>query len=134
MFFRNFKKALTDLILSRHAIHIMNTLYPTATADDLERSDNVCIICREEMSVNCKKLPCNHIFHTNCLTTWFQRQQTCPTCRLDVLTSLDTNNGRNQVPNVFDELSKCFLVLIYDTTYLNFIIRRRCSRSYSYTS
>merc|ERR1719319_1391082 len=32
-----------------------------------------------------KKLPCNHIFHRNCLRSWFQRQQTCPTCRLDVL-------------------------------------------------
>ena len=33
----------------------------------------------------CKKLPCNHIFHTSCLRSWFQRQQTCPTCRMDVL-------------------------------------------------
>ena len=36
------------------------------------------------MSVS-KKLPCGHIFHTSCLRSWFQRQQTCPTCRLDVL-------------------------------------------------
>ena len=34
-----------------------------------------------------KKLPCNHIFHKSCLRSWFQRQQTCPTCRLDVLTA-----------------------------------------------
>jgi len=45
----------------------------------------VCIICREEMHLMCKKLPCNHIFHTSCLRSWFQRQQTCPTCRMDVL-------------------------------------------------
>lgn len=32
-----------------------------------------------------KKLPCNHIFHTTCLRSWFQRQQTCPTCRLNIL-------------------------------------------------
>ena len=37
------------------------------------------------MIQQCKKLPCNHIFHTNCLRSWFQRQHTCPTCRLDVL-------------------------------------------------
>lgn len=32
-----------------------------------------------------KKLPCGHIFHTVCLRSWFQRQQTCPTCRLNIL-------------------------------------------------
>ena len=32
-----------------------------------------------------KKLPCGHIFHASCLRSWFQRQQTCPTCRMDIL-------------------------------------------------
>lgn len=59
--------------------------YPDATAEELQQGDNVCIICREEMTTGCKKLPCNHIFHTSCLRSWFQRQQTCPTCRMDVL-------------------------------------------------
>nr|CAG4643846.1 EOG090X03TK [Lepidurus arcticus] len=84
---RSFKKALLDVVQSRRAIHHMNTLYPDATPEELAAVDNVCIICREEMITGSKKLPCNHIFHTNCLRSWFQRQQTCPTCRLDVLRS-----------------------------------------------
>lgn len=50
-----------------------------------------------------KKLPCNHIFHTVCLRSWFQRQQTGPTCRLDVLrvpvegTFWDVRRNRPQV-------------------------------------
>lgn len=63
----------------------MNTLYPDATPEELQATDNVCIICREEMVTGAKRLPCNHIFHTSCLRSWFQRQQTCPTCRMDVL-------------------------------------------------
>lgn len=59
--------------------------YPDATPEELSAGDNVCIICREEMTTGCKKLPCNHIFHTSCLRSWFQRQQSCPTCRLEVL-------------------------------------------------
>ena len=83
---RAFKKAFNDVILSRRAIHNMNTWYPDATEEELAATDNVCIICREEMlAPSTKKLPCNHIFHKNCLRSWFQRQQTCPTCRLDVL-------------------------------------------------
>ncbi|KAJ3328188.1 E3 ubiquitin-protein ligase hrd1 [Blyttiomyces sp. JEL0837] len=32
-----------------------------------------------------KKLPCGHIFHFNCLRSWLERQQSCPTCRRSVL-------------------------------------------------
>lgn len=87
---RNFKKAFNDVILSRRAIRNMNTLYPDATAEELLAADNVCIICREEMTTASKKLPCNHIFHTSCLRSWFQRQQTCPTCRLNVSVTVHT--------------------------------------------
>ncbi|XP_052272357.1 E3 ubiquitin-protein ligase synoviolin B-like isoform X2 [Dreissena polymorpha] len=82
---RNFKKSLHDVIMSRRAIRQMNTLYPDVSQEELESGDNVCIICREDMVSACKKLPCNHIFHTSCLRSWFQRQQTCPTCRMEVL-------------------------------------------------
>lgn len=50
----------------------------------------------------CKKLPCNHIFHVTCLRSWFQRQQTCPTCRMDVLrngTQATQNNNNNNANN-----------------------------------
>ncbi|KAK5612038.1 E3 ubiquitin-protein ligase synoviolin [Crenichthys baileyi] len=93
---RQFKKAVTDAIMSRRAIRNMNTLYPDATPEDLQASDNVCIICREEMVTGAKKLPCNHIFHSSCLRSWFQRQQTCPTCRMDVLRA--SNNNQTQAP------------------------------------
>ncbi|ROT72877.1 putative E3 ubiquitin-protein ligase synoviolin isoform X1 [Penaeus vannamei] len=82
---RSFKRALNDVILSRRAIRNMNTLYPDATPEELRAVDNVCIICREEMLTGAKKLPCGHIFHASCLRSWFQRQQTCPTCRMDIL-------------------------------------------------
>lgn len=74
--------------------------YPDATAEELATVDNVCIICREEMSGSgsSKKLPCNHIFHASCLRSWFQRQQTCPTCRMDVLRVNIPPNVQNAPP------------------------------------
>lgn len=97
---RAFKKAINDVIMSRRAIRNMNTLYPDATAEELATVDNVCIICREEMvgSGSSKKLPCNHIFHASCLRSWFQRQQTCPTCRMDVLRVSNPPNVQNVAP------------------------------------
>lgn len=93
---RSFRKALKDVINSRRAIHHLNNSFPDATMEELTESDNVCIICREEMQSASKKLPCNHIFHTSCLRSWFQRHQTCPTCRTSILdhsstTSRDAN-------------------------------------------
>lgn len=95
-YLRNFKKALNDVILSRRAIRNMNTLYPDATPEELAQSDNICIICREDMVNTSKKLPCGHIFHTACLRSWFQRQQTCPTCRLNILRSNSPNDQAAQ--------------------------------------
>lgn len=43
---RAFKKALNDVVMSRRAIHNMNTSYPDATEEELANTDNVCIICR----------------------------------------------------------------------------------------
>lgn len=100
---RNFKKALNDVILSRRAIRNMNTLYPDATQEELQMSDNICIICREDMVSSSKKLPCGHIFHTACLRSWFQRQQTCPTCRLNILRTPITTTGPNPVPPAGNE-------------------------------
>ncbi|XP_046144833.1 E3 ubiquitin-protein ligase synoviolin A isoform X1 [Osmia bicornis bicornis] len=93
---RDFKKAFHDIVMSRRAIRNMNTLYPDATPEELAAADNVCIICREEMVAASKKLPCNHIFHTACLRSWFQRQQTCPTCRLNILRPVNNNQGNRQ--------------------------------------
>lgn len=87
----------------------MNTRYPDATEEEVER-ENVCIICREEMRpyiptqenpgpqgvhaaaqaqqrqrMRPKKLPCGHILHFACLRSWLERQQRCPTCRRPVL-------------------------------------------------
>lgn len=91
--------------MSRRAIRNMNTLYPDATPEELAASDNICIICREDMVNSSKKLPCNHIFHTACLRSWFQRQQTCPTCRLNILRAPATPNERAAQNEGMDQLN-----------------------------
>jgi len=80
LFLRAFRKSCNDVIESRRAIRNLNTMYPDLTAEELANvTDTTCIICREEMQVqqSIKRLGCQHIFHKNCLRSWFQRQQTC---------------------------------------------------------
>src|SRR3569832_1050885 len=75
---QSLKKAVSDVILSRRAIHAMSHLFPDVTADDLatglflqnrfvpvcyilNAADPICIICRENMTAtvgSAKRLPC----------------------------------------------------------------------------
>lgn len=97
-----------DVLMSRRAIRYMNTVFRDATSADLAASsDTVCIICREEMQASSgtgqqnpsavlKRLPCSHIFHVSCLRSWFQRQQTCPTCRMDIIRQVRLQENQAQ--------------------------------------
>ncbi len=61
-----------------------------------------------ESNGSIKKLPCDHIFHKSCLRSWFQRQQTCPTCRTSILRLNNNNNNNNnqhQAANVAQNLA-----------------------------
>jgi E3 ubiquitin-protein ligase synoviolin len=117
MTIRSFFKRVHDFVQYRNATRDMNIRYPDATAEELER-ENTCIVCREEMHVwvqpgadgaqagrrvderqRAKKLPCGHILHFNCLRSWLERQQVCPTCRRPVLAQTGTQitQGNNPV-------------------------------------
>jgi E3 ubiquitin-protein ligase synoviolin len=116
MTIRSFFKRVHDFVQYRNATRDMNTRYPDATAEELER-ENTCIVCREEMHVwvqpgadgaqagrrvderqRAKKLPCGHILHFNCLRSWLERQQVCPTCRRPVLAQTGTQPAQGNNP------------------------------------
>lgn len=41
-----------------------------------------CAICFVELSTECAvRLPCEHMFHRTCVTSWLRRSNTCPLCR-----------------------------------------------------
>ena len=46
-------------------------------------TDRLCIIC-QEIIYPCSEietLKCSHIYHSNCINTWFKTSYTCPICR-----------------------------------------------------
>lgn len=52
----------------------------------LNEENKKCMICFEDFEVNQKfvRLPCFHIFHVHEIFKWFERNKTCPVCRMDV--------------------------------------------------
>ncbi|XP_016352774.1 E3 ubiquitin-protein ligase RNF126-like [Sinocyclocheilus anshuiensis] len=42
-----------------------------------------CPVCKEDYSTgeNVRQLPCNHLFHNDCVVPWLEQHDTCPVCR-----------------------------------------------------
>lgn len=58
----------------------------TLEKEIVKDSDQQCVIClsdfnKEEEAV---KTSCNHLYHKECLRTWFKENNSCPTCRKTV--------------------------------------------------
>lgn len=61
-------------------VNLMDTNFPMASKEDLDKNSDDCAICWDEMS-SARKLPCSHLFHNSCLRSWLEQDTSCPTCR-----------------------------------------------------
>eukprot|EP00924_Labyrinthula_sp_SR-Ha-C_P000958 snap_masked-scaffold_7-processed-gene-9.21-mRNA-1 protein AED:0.12 eAED:0.12 QI:0/-1/0/1/-1/1/1/0/558 len=97
------KQRLFHFIQFRRVSQALRYRFPDATEEELNATDKVCIICRENMEISgqesIKKLNCGHLFHFYCLRNWFERQLKCPTCRSDILEQLQTIETRDRRVN-----------------------------------
>lgn len=87
-----FVQRVTKLYRFHEATQNLDERYPTVPAAEVQQmSDPTCIICREEFEAVSenpqlvpKRLGCGHVFHSQCLVSWLEWQQSCPTCRQTV--------------------------------------------------
>lgn len=69
--------------LNKEALDKLPTTTPPQQVLDANES---CIICFETYKPDdqCKKLPCEHLFHTDCISKWLSMHGNCPICRDDL--------------------------------------------------
>lgn len=80
----------------RTAVNKINSLRE-ASPDQLNRLDDVCAICYQEMH-SAKITRCNHYFHGVCLRKWLYVQDRCPLCH-DILYKIETDVNKESEGN-----------------------------------
>ncbi|CAK5067206.1 unnamed protein product [Meloidogyne enterolobii] len=72
----------------------------TTPTPECKQNEN-CTICFSEYT-SPVKLKCSHIFCSECIRTWLDREHTCPICRT-IVTKEDNNyrNGESMFPCIF---------------------------------
>lgn len=58
--------------------------------EDQSLNDHDCVICLEQLGKEGAKIvcmPCPHMFHGDCITTWLDKSHYCPICRYDMPTT-----------------------------------------------
>ncbi|TKY46608.1 E3 ubiquitin-protein ligase RING1 [Spatholobus suberectus] len=68
---------------SRSSIDAMPTI--KITHEHLH-SDSHCPVCKErfELGSEARKMPCNHIYHSDCIVPWLVQHNSCPVCRVEL--------------------------------------------------
>jgi Ring finger domain len=69
-----------------------STVIPVKSADSPEPTyladgEDTCVVCLDDLDVGnrVRRLPCNHVFHAECIRTWLRRKNACPCCCVHVV-------------------------------------------------
>ncbi|KAH9124839.1 hypothetical protein LEN26_001290 [Aphanomyces euteiches] len=53
---------------------------------DVRKNARECVICQVDVEVGAEvvRMPCQHVFHTECIKQWLKIRNSCPICRVEI--------------------------------------------------
>ncbi|CAI0552218.1 unnamed protein product [Linum tenue] len=69
---------------ARSSIDAMPTV--KITQRHLRGSDSHCPVCKDqfELGSEARQMPCNHLYHSDCIVPWLVQHNSCPVCRQEL--------------------------------------------------
>ncbi|KAK0397453.1 hypothetical protein QR680_002135 [Steinernema hermaphroditum] len=94
-------KMIRSWLLNTRCLFRLTTVGTIPSTEEIAKDDH-CSICCSTFSQPIK-LSCNHLFCEDCVSTWLDKQDTCPICRQKVSTEDNQfKNGDSQlIPNLY---------------------------------
>lgn len=63
--------------------------------------EQTCCVCIDKMAEDCYKLPCDHVYHRDCIGRWIATGKTsCPMCRTEII-NCQHCNGTKTITNTY---------------------------------
>ncbi|XP_043810679.1 E3 ubiquitin-protein ligase RING1-like [Manihot esculenta] len=67
-----------------HQIAVSDSL--VANLPIVSGDGGICSVCMEgfQLGIGGKRVPCGHVHHAACLSSWFSNNNSCPLCRFNI--------------------------------------------------
>lgn len=65
---------------------VLDELKEEVFDSEIYEEDVKCVVCQENFQNEDKfiRIPCNHMYHSDCILPWLKQHNTCPTCRYEL--------------------------------------------------